>query len=738
MTLNPLSLQLIQPYTTKIFQIKFPDSCKKPKGSEKCDKIPEEKTKHPKITCVTQETCEATETRRCCYRDFQSSNQSRKPPPFPAFSDCLDEEMEDILTECPLDKEKYLKMQPRFEIRPPELLISPPPSQGKLDLLKEQECIREKLCMENEGVTQSCQDFGEPLKLMKSREVLKEENRDCLVKEELKKLGRWPPKTLKSTRRSFSTAMGRIEVRKYHVLSGSKVVKPEKQKRIGFSTYLRRFSNTHSVDMRCKGGKSDKLKTNKNCPKFTLNNCPPTTKRHPQCYKVSLGNDCSKPFTPYPAFSECKEHEVLPPPCGLEEMENLQPSYTLLQPSTVLKEYPSQDRIDRAMAAEYRKFREGLENEGITIGCNLEEDSKPSIECIVREHKSEKVTCCSHTPLDEFDKCMIECMKCIPCDLPEEEKYCICKVKCNKPTEPEKPKCPTKPECVTKPVVKTPPPPDPCKKIALKPCKPKPKPTNMEVLWQKVVNYFKARPNCPQPGDYKKAQLKNKAQKAAEAAGLVAVDPKCLPPDLLQNVSKECKVCPDPPKSTICPKTTRNFSTQPSRNYSSKSCKNLEEINRILEEAEIQKRKLKWSKSHSPKEFPIFPKNKTDLQAMKMSLDLEVCKYVDLSELCYENGSYSKTYFGYTNVLPSRENILERAWRISIEAYNKYNYPRNYSFFNELFTKVEKNITSAEDLGKYSSVRLMVFIELIVEKLKTENLLRELDELLKNPDTEKN
>jgi len=61
---------------------------------------------------------------------------------------------------------------------------------------------------------------------------------------------------------------------------------------------------------------------------------------------------------------------------------------------------------------------------------------------------------------------------------------------------------------------------------------------------------------------------------------------------------------------------------------------------------------------------------------------------------------------------------LENLYR---SPYTKYNYPRKYNFFNELFAKVEKNITSAGDL----------------EKFKTENLLRELDELLKNPDTKK-
>lgn len=52
---------------------------------------------------------------------------------------------------------------------------------------------------------------------------------------------------------------------------------------------------------------------------------------------------------------------------------------------------------------------------------------------------------------------------------------------------------------------------DPC-------CSPCPKVE--KTLWQKICDYFRARPNCPTPEDYKKKQLREKAEKAAAKAGL--------------------------------------------------------------------------------------------------------------------------------------------------------------------------------------------------------------------------
>lgn len=871
-------------FTTKIFQIRFPEPCKKPKGTKDCGDECREKVSAPKITCRTEDVCVAEEARRCCYRDYKTDpNVVRKPPPFPAFSDCLDEEMEDILTECPLDKEKYHRMQPRFKQPPPQLLISPPPSQGKIDLLKEQECLREKLCMDNEGVTQSCQDFGKPIPLMKTKEMVKEVNRDCLVQEQLKTMkGRWPPRNLKQNRhlphpkpitkpREFSTfsakiteevnkkpptEVRRVYIRKFHALTKNtgkavladnvdklkeitqkafpnmddttKVVRLKdnlwrlqhpkiyqylkRQNKVArratrcYTTFKyrrhwriskllknlhssRRFSRASSLlksTGQCYRGRRylkieskpngattrDKCKLKKTCSKFTLNGCPPRLHRK-RCQRTPILQDCGKPITPYPAFSECQPNELTPTcECGhvVGKMPNLQPGFSVLSDATpIVKEYPTQETIDRTMGVEYYKCRNGIAEEGQTIGCDSLGDyfndkrgpssgdancdsqtaaKNPLFEFLVRSHKKDpsaeldETTCCSQSPkcpdacdLDRKkleDICIKECIKTIPCHLPEEEKYCICRESCKaifdckekckaqkkscveekqaadacKGQPPKTKICPPKPSCPPKPT---------CKDIAPV-CGPKKSKsfTQLESIWQKIVTYFKARPNCPQPGDYKKKSLKLKAEKAADAAGLVVIDPNCLPPDLRKTFKankKDCKTCPnqeskEPVKCGTSPKPpNRNFSTQfqSSRDYS-KSCNNLEEINKLLEESEINQRKLRMGISSCclDREFAIFPerKNTDESGAIKLSLDMQLHKRTDLAELCYEGGKYRRTYFGYSNIIPSRENILERTWRISIEAYNKYNHPRSCQLFKEIFARVENSIKTAEDLGK--------------------------------------
>lgn len=56
-----------------------------------------------------------------------------------------------------------------------------------------------------------------------------------------------------------------------------------------------------------------------------------------------------------------------------------------------------------------------------------------------------------------------------------------------------------------------------------------------ESLWEKMVNFFKARPDCPSPEEFKKMRLKAEAEKAAQKAGLCLYDPK----ELLKKTEKD-------------------------------------------------------------------------------------------------------------------------------------------------------------------------------------------------------
>jgi hypothetical protein len=54
-------------------------------------------------------------------------------------------------------------------------------------------------------------------------------------------------------------------------------------------------------------------------------------------------------------------------------------------------------------------------------------------------------------------------------------------------------------------------------------------------LWERIVNYFKARPGCPSPEEFKRMRLKEDAEKAASKAGLCLYDPK----EMLRKNEKE-------------------------------------------------------------------------------------------------------------------------------------------------------------------------------------------------------
>ncbi|KAK9878087.1 hypothetical protein WA026_020730 [Henosepilachna vigintioctopunctata] len=59
-------------------------------------------------------------------------------------------------------------------------------------------------------------------------------------------------------------------------------------------------------------------------------------------------------------------------------------------------------------------------------------------------------------------------------------------------------------------------------------------------LWQRIKNYFKARPNCPPPGAYKKKKLMKKVKKLADRAGLGVYDPCDDPKLICREVEKRC------------------------------------------------------------------------------------------------------------------------------------------------------------------------------------------------------
>ncbi|XP_060519237.1 uncharacterized protein LOC132697688 isoform X2 [Cylas formicarius] len=552
-------------------------------------------------------------------------------PPYPAFSDCLNQDLEP----------KFLNAKTEFyKLNPPE------PEQGKIDVLKEQECIREKLAVEYEGLTQTCSDFGDPVELVKSRDIFSSHNKDCARIEELKKLGRWPPKTIRQNRR-FSTVTGLNAIRE---LSGEYLICQAEVRRIHVrhvrtvvdnwvpAGCKRCYSTIKFGPQRWRArSKCDRSK--KPCPKFTLSNCPPVSDRG-RCQREPITQPSVKPFTPYASYSEndgakCSFHE---------ECECLQPRYPILPEIESSKQFPTADKLDPSLNRHYLQCKHGTRPEGLTLDCDTFEkyvaaksrQGAETVEFVVDSRCDDegKTTCCSQTPRETVEE--IEPKPCEyppPGHIPEEDSKCLKEQRGGVIAK-------SKMGGASGPV------------------------SFFAALWQLMANYFRARPNCPEPGDYKRMALRVKAEKAAKAAGLVAVDPNCVPPEVLKTIKSntDCLPC-----SSSSSPARRQFSTAATRRCYSKSVdsENLKEINRILEEAESRLEETEPATSNVGTEFIAFQTNEANWADFKRSLECEICGFPVTKRRSSEN------YCGYSEVLPSRENIMEKAWTVCVGSSNE-------------------------------------------------------------------
>ncbi|KAG5895830.1 hypothetical protein JTB14_038261 [Gonioctena quinquepunctata] len=163
--------------------------------SKKCDKKTkcDKKMKCPKFK---YENCCPPQIRHKCKEDHPVICEKPEAP-FRSFTDCLDEELAENLSECPLEVEKVRALQPRY-MEPVEKVekkaVEPvTPVLGLLDVKKEERCIKDKLCMENKGLSQSCDEFGKFQKPLRVKDF-KDPDKECLKTDDMRKLGKWPPK----------------------------------------------------------------------------------------------------------------------------------------------------------------------------------------------------------------------------------------------------------------------------------------------------------------------------------------------------------------------------------------------------------------------------------------------------------------------------------------------------------------------------------------------------------------
>ncbi|XP_044766515.1 uncharacterized protein LOC123322624 [Coccinella septempunctata] len=146
------------------------------------------------------------------------------------------------------------------------------------------------------------------------------------------------------------------------------------------------------------------------------------------------------------------------------------------------------------------------------------------------------INCCSSPP------CKSDC----PSPCPQ-----LFSPKCPTPRpcpSPCPPPCPPPCPCnIPYPAPCPPPCPPPCPQIRrpCTPCRPPQKFRNpcqppKKSFWQRLKNYFKARPNCPTPAQLKRKKMMTKVQKMADKAGLGVYDPCDDPRRICKEVERRC------------------------------------------------------------------------------------------------------------------------------------------------------------------------------------------------------
>lgn len=221
-------------------------------------------------------------------------------------------------------------------------------------------------------------------------------------------------------------------------------------------------------------------------------------------------------------------------------------------------------------------------------------------------------------------------------------------------------------------------------------------------LWQKVVNYFKAKPNCPSPDEWKKRALREKAERAAKAAGLCLIDPEDLQKTLSKKSNRRGAIDSNqgcfPTRKNPCKTTTRNYS-------SGVDWGNTEELNKLLEEEkkkQLAKKLSRILKDESNLDDdvnlkcpdPLFESILKEVILKRNSLScLEKLADREVEDEC----------FGYClKIVPSNINAFDECVRESSTEESKFDQSEQISDYQKYFSKIDSlSEITYEELGKY-------------------------------------
>ncbi|GJQ77167.1 hypothetical protein Trydic_g14843 [Trypoxylus dichotomus] len=486
-------------------------------ADKKCKKLVQHKTarKCPKIN-PPDTRCKAKSI-SCAKKRPKYIPCTKTKTPYPSFSECKDHHHPDIITEC-AESDRHL--QPRWPILSEiKNQKPPPPYQGKIDPSKQEECIARKLNILLEGETKSCETFGSPDKLRLTKEMYDEVIKNPPFKEGECAEDKKPPPPKTETKGPCPPVEKPIcpdpeiecvlpQVKSEGMAcSGKGSAGPEQS--AGSTESAVSAEATGSAKATGSAGsagatESDRLtgatesgrltgatsldeKPKLICQKKEKSSKDDTGKAEEDSCKPSTANQQK----PSEETKKCEELELQE--CQSKKDDSSSKKKSKTEKAGKKKGTKKGGKDKKAYCRNVKKCgtgkskRKGSKNgkKGTSKKCSdilKEEDEKAKKKGKMQKGRKKKGSQMA--------------------DLCKQRKPCTSK----KGKPPKKGKLPKK--ASVHPAV-----------LAAK-CPPK------KSLWQRILDFFKARPNCPPPDQWKKEKLKKKAQKAAAAAGLELCEKK--------------------------------------------------------------------------------------------------------------------------------------------------------------------------------------------------------------------
>lgn len=465
-----------------------------------CKKLAQQQVtkKCPKVNLTD---CKPAKSISCARRVTPRLPCTKQKSPYPAFSECQDHQRPDIITEC---RESEKMLQPRWPILSEiKSQKPPPPYQGKIDPSKQEECIARKLNIVRDGITKTCETFDDPDKPVLTKEMYDEvmrnppydececanEGQDTCASKKDDDKGPCKPKDLSVCKDPEIECI--LNDKKPDGIACVKTEDESEEASMPHGKVIGKLTcQKKGADEECdEDGQEESKEASK--PVIAKQSAKEdcTEKAAKQAQKAKPSSASKKPCEKVP--SDCKESAA-----------------------KKTKTSASKTKCDDEKGAEKKSHCRN------TKSCSKDGKKKTKVKKVRTKRRTPKK--CSDI-LKEEDK---KAKKKTPTGKKKPQMAALCK---KKPCVPK--------DCKSKSAVK---------KAAVKP-------PAKKSLWQRIKDYFKARPNCPAPDQWKKDKLRKQAEKAAAAAGLELCEKK-KPKEVKVSCKKTGIRRAGPNKKTDCKK----------------------------------------------------------------------------------------------------------------------------------------------------------------------------------------